>query len=191
MKRTNWVLLGIVVLLALGLTLSTGCGKKKTEEQAKPEPMEESTGMMTPAELPAPVTAAIEANAPGAEIGMVEMEKKDGITLYDIEFKNNMGEIEVAEDGKVMEVVSIVTMDDLPEAAAAAIQKAAGDMTINKLEKSEIRSEIDTEGETAAITMLENPRYQYEAELARNDSTAEVTVDADGNIVEPLKWETE
>jgi uncharacterized membrane protein YkoI len=191
MKRTNWILPGIVILLALGLVLATGCGKKESKEQAETQPMEETQRTMPPTELPAKVMAAVEATVPDAEVAMAEVSEEGGITVYDIEFKNDMGEMEVADDGTVIEVVSIVTMDDLPEAAAAAIQKAAGDMTINRLEKSEIRSEIDTEGETAAVTMLENLRYKYEAELARNDSTAEITVDADGNIVEPLKWEME
>jgi len=30
----------------------------------------------------------------------------------------------------------------------------------------------------------------YEAELVKDDQTGEITVDADGNIVEPLKWVT-
>jgi uncharacterized membrane protein YkoI len=191
MKRTNWFLLGFAVLLALVLILSTGCGQKEKKEQAEMQPMEESERMIPASELPAPVMAAIEANVPNAEVDMVEVAEEGGITFYDIEFKADMGEIEVAEDGTVIDVVTIVTMDDLPEAATAAIQTAAEGFTIGQLEKSEIRSEITTEGEQTVITKLDAPRFEYEAELARNDSTAEVTVDADGNIVEPLKWETD
>lgn len=35
MKYNNCILLGVVVLLALGLAMSTGCAKKESEEQAE------------------------------------------------------------------------------------------------------------------------------------------------------------
>lgn len=118
MKRTKLILLGIIVLLALGLTLSTGCAKKETEEQAETQEMEEPEAIKPEVELPAAVLEAIEANVPDAEIDFVEVVEEAGITLYDIEFKEDRGEIEVTEDGTVIDVVTIITMEELPEAAA-------------------------------------------------------------------------
>lgn len=189
MKGTKLILLGIIVLLALGLTLSTGCAKKETEEQAETQEMEEPEAIKPEVELPAAVLEAIEANVPDAEIDFVEVVEEAGITFYDIEFKEDRGEIEVTEDGTVIDVVTIITMEELPEAAAQAIQKATEGITIKQLEKSEIRSEIKKEGEKGIIVKLDTPRYVYEAELMKDDQMGEITVDADGNIVEPLKWD--
>ena len=191
MKPTKLIFLGIVVLLALGLILSPGCTKKEAEEQAETQEMEEPEATKPEIKLPAAVLKAIEVNVPDAEIDFVEVTEEAGITLYDIEFKEDRGEIEVAEDGTVIDVVTIITMEELPEAAAQAIQKATEGIKIKRLEKSEVRSEIKKEGEKGIIVKLDNPRYLYEAEVVKDDQTGEITVDADGNIVEPLKWDTD
>lgn len=130
------------------------------------------------------------ADFPDAEIDFVEIAEENGITLYDIEFKNNKGEIEIAQDGTVIDVVTIITMEDVPEAAAEVFQKAAEDATIKRLERSEIRAEIKKEGEIGMIVKLESFMYVYEAELVKGTQTGEITVDADGNIIEPLKWDS-
>ena len=140
-------------------------------------------------ELPDAVAEAIKANIPDAEIDFVEVAEEDGITLYDIEFKADRGEIEVAADGTVIDVVTVITMEELPEAAAKAIKDAIEDATILRLEKSEIRSEIKKEGEMGTLVKLDTPRYVYEAELEKDGQTGEIEVDAEGNITEPLKWD--
>lgn len=189
MKRSNWILLGFVMLLALGLTMSTGCAKKEGEEQAEKPAMEEPEVTKSEVELPAAVVEAIKANVPDAEIDFVEVTEEDGITLYDIEFKADRGEIEVTADGTVIDVVTIITMEELPEAAAKAIQDAIEGATIKRLEKSEIRSEIKKEEGIGTVVKLDTPRYVYEAELEKDGQTGEIEVDADGNITEPLKWD--
>jgi hypothetical protein len=189
MKRNNWLFLGFIVLLALGLTMSTGCTKKEGEEQAEKPAVEEPEAAKPDVELPAEVVEAIEANVPDAEIDFVEVAVEDGITLYDIEFKADRGEIEVTEDGTIIDIVTIITMEELPEAAAKAIQEAIEGATIKRLEKSEIRSEIKKEGEIGTVVKLDTFRYVYEAELEKDGQTGEIAVDADGNITEPLKWD--
>ena len=189
MKRSNWILLGFVVLLALGLTMSTGCAKKEGEEQAEKPAMEEPEATKSEVELPAAVVEAIKANVPDAEIDFVEVTEEDGITLYDIEFKADRGEIEVTADGTIIDVVTIITMEELPEAAAKAIQDAIEGATIKRLEKSEIRSEIKKEEGIGTVVKLDTTRYVYEAELEKDGQTGEIAVDADGNITEPLKWD--
>ncbi len=189
MKRNNWLFLGFVVLLVFGLAMSTGCAKKEGEEQAEKPAVEEPEATKPEVELPAAVVEAIEANVPDAEIDKVEVAEESGITLYDIEFKADQGEIEVAEDGTIIDVVTIITMEELPEAAAQAIQDAIEDATILRLEKSEIYSEINTEGEKGTVVKLDTHRFVYEAELEKNGQKGEIEVDADGNITEPLKWD--
>jgi uncharacterized membrane protein YkoI len=189
MKRNNWLFLGFVVLLALGLTISTGCTKKEGEEEAEKLEVEEPKALTPEMELPAAVRDAINTHVPDAEIDKVEVAEEAGITLYDIEFKADRGEIEVTADGTIIDVVTIVTMEELPEAAAQAIQKATEGVTILRLERSEIFSEINMEGETGTVVELDTHRFVYEAELEKDGRTGEIAVDADGNITEPLKWE--
>jgi len=189
MKHANRTLLVFIVFLILVLILSTACAKKGEDEAMETLEKEEPKAVKAEVELPATVVDAIEANAPGAEIDSVEVEEEAGITLYDIEFKADMGEIEVAEDGTVIDVVTIITMEELPEAAANAIKDAIEGATIRRLEMSEIRSEIKKEGETGTIAKLVTPRYVYEAELEKDGQTGEIEVDAEGNITEPLKWD--
>jgi hypothetical protein len=178
MKRTNWIRLTFVVALALALTASSGWARQEDQEHAKKANVE----------LPAAVAKAVKANVPNAEIGTAELEKEAGINLYDIEFKADKGEIEVAEDGTVMDIATIITMKDLPKAAAEAIQKAAAGATIKQIEKSEVRAEIKKEGEMGKIVKLATPKYVYEAELVKGDQRGEVQVAPDGQIVEGPKW---
>jgi hypothetical protein len=140
-------------------------------------------------ELPAAVAEAVRKNFPDAEIEKVETAKEEGFLSYDIEFARNRGEIEVLEDGTVLDVVVVVSMKDLPTAAASAIQKWAGSAKIERLEKSEIRAEIQKHDATAKIVKLERPKFVYEAELSRGGDTGEIEVAADGSIVEALKWD--
>ena len=159
-----------LMALVAGILLLPGCAK-----QAK-------------FEMPEAVASVIKAQVPGAEIATMEVEEQGGIKLYDIEFKADRGEIEVAEDGTVIDISTVVQMNDVPGPAAEAIRKAAlgAQATIVRLEKSEVHSEIVTEGSKARIVKLASPKYVYEAELAR---TGEVSVAANGEVVEDVKWD--
>ena len=64
--------------------------------------------------LPAAVTKAIQQNRPGAEIDKLDVDKEHGIVVYDIEFKAGQGEMDIAEDGTVLDIATIIDMKDLP-----------------------------------------------------------------------------
>lgn len=160
---------------------------EKEEKEEKAEEAQEQT-KKAKAELPAAVAQAIKDNVPNAEIEIMTVEQEAGINLYDIEFKAGRGEIEVAEDGTVMDVATIIEMKDVPQAAAEAIQKAATGATIKQLEKSEVRAEIKKEGEKGRIVKLDKPTFVYEAELVKGNQTGEIQVAPDGKIVEAIKW---
>lgn len=189
MNHSKWILFGCIVVLAFALTMSTGCTKQEGEQEGETQSTAQEE--KTEVELPAAVLNAIEDNVPNAEIAKVDIEEKSGINLYDIEFKTDQGEIEVAEDGTVIDIVTIITMEEVPEAAAEELKKAAEGATIIRIEKSEVWSEIKIEGEIATIVKLDSPKYVYEAELTKNDQTGEIEVAADGTVIEPLKWDTE
>lgn len=129
--------------------------------------------------LPAAVAKAVQENRPGAEIDKLEVEKEGGFTLYDIEFKGDQGEIEVAEDGTVIDVTDVVQMTDIPAAAAAAIEKAASGRRIKRVEKAEVRARIEKDGGKGRLSKLATPEYVYEAELSKG----EVEVAADGRVI--------
>ena len=179
MKQPKWMLMGTIATLSLALTSMTGSANAQGKEPAK----------KTKVTLPAAVAKAVKENVPGAEFESVEAESEAGVKLYDIEFKAGKGEIEVAEDGTVMDVATIVQLKDLPKSAADAIQKAAegAKAKIKQLEKSEIRAEIP-KGSKGKIVKLATPKYVYEAELVRGTETGELQVTPDGKVVEALKW---
>jgi uncharacterized membrane protein YkoI len=181
MKRTRWLLpIFIAVLTMTALLCRAEAQGKKQGKQAK-------------IELPSAVNKAVRDNVPNAEIDKLEVEEEAGIKLYDIEFKAGKGEIEVAEDGTVMDIATIIQMKDVPKPAAGAIQRAVDGAKagIKQLEKSEIRAEIQTEGKKGKIVRLATPKYVYEAELVRGNQTGEIQVAPDGKVVEALKWGAE
>lgn len=181
MKRTRWLLpIFIAVLTMTALLCRAEAQGKKQEKQAK-------------IELPSAVNKAVRDNVPNAEIDKLDVEEEAGIKLYDIEFKAAKGEIEVAEDGTVMDIATIIQMKDVPKPAAGAIQRAVegAKARIKQLEKSEIRAEIQTEGKKGKIVKLATPKYVYEAELVRGNQTGEIQVAPDGKVVEALKWGAE
>jgi hypothetical protein len=174
MRHKKRILFGFVVALALTLAFSISCAKPDVEEQAM-EPMKEEIEEAK-AELPAAVAEVVKSYFPDAQIDKVEVANEADITLYDIEFKDDAGEIEVADE-------------DLPPAAAEAIQNATEGMSIIRLEMSEIHSEIKVEEGVGHVIKLEIHRFVYEAELEKDGQTGEIEVDADGNITEELKWD--
>jgi uncharacterized membrane protein YkoI len=180
MQRTDWRLTGLAAFLALSMTACAGCSREQAKEQKKRATME----------LPTAVAQAVRENAPNAEVDQLEVEEEAGIKLYDIEFRAGRGEIEVAEDGTVMDIATIVQMKDVPKPAADAIQKAAdgANAIIKQLEQSEIRAEIRKEGEKGTIVKLATSKYVYEAEFEKDGKTGEIEVAPDGTIVELLKW---
>jgi hypothetical protein len=161
---------------------------EEAEEGEEGEEAEEREAKQVKVELPAAVAKVIKDNVPGAEIGILTIEEEAGLVLYDIEFKAGMGEIEVAEDGTVMDVSTIIVMKDLPKAAAAAIEEATEGGTIKQIEKSEVRAEIRMEGGKGIIVKLAAPKYVYEAEFLKEGRTAEIQVAPDGTVVEAVKW---
>jgi len=135
------------------------------------------------ASLPAVVRKAISDNKPDAEIDKLEVEKEHGINVYDIEFKAGKGEIEVTEDGTVLEVTDVIELKDAPEAVATTIRTAAKGRTIKQVEKAEVRSEIEKEGDKGRISKLSTPKYVYEAELDKG----EIEVASDGTLIKAGK----
>lgn len=154
-----------------------------------PAAQEKQPGQPAVSKLPPAVARVVKLYRPKAVIDKLTVEPQAGTDLYDIEFKGAEGEMEVAADGRIIDIVSIVAMSALPRPAAEAIRKVTRETgaKIVRLEKSEVHSEI-TDGKIVTLSQF---KYLYEAELARKGRTGEVTVAPDGTIVEALKWDEE
>lgn len=178
------------LLILAGLLVLTFACRREAQEQAvqKAEP---PVLQPAPRELPAKVAEVIQKYFSDAEVASVETEKVDGLMLYDVEFKNNRGEIEVAEDGTIIDITSIITWEELPAAAAEAVKKVLEETaaSLERLEKAEVQAEVREQEGKKAIFRLAEPYWLYEAELSRNQERGEVQVDGQGKIIEGPKWQ--
>jgi len=172
--RRDRITLAIATTAVVACVVTTGWSTNESElqkERAKPD-------------LPPPVAKALADNRPNAKIAKLEVEKESGVNLYDIEFQANEGEIEVAEDGTVIDIAVIVQPKDVPKPALAAIRKGAGNAKITQLEKSEVRAEV----KDGKVVQLATPRYVYEAELSRGNQITEIQVTPEGQVIEGPRW---
>ncbi len=134
--------------------------------------------------LPAAVVRAIDENKPGAQIEKLSVETEAGVRFYDMEFKGSDGEMDVAEDGTVLDVSTIVQVADLPPAVAAVVQRAVAGTSIKQLTRSEVRARIAKVGGHSRLERLSPSEYVYEVELARG---GEVEIAADGRVIKGPK----
>jgi hypothetical protein len=108
--------------------------------------------------LPAAVTQAIQSNRPGAEIDKLDVEKEHGISFYDLEFKADQGEMDVAEDGTVLDIATVIEMKDVPDVVAAAFKASCKGRAIKRIERSEVRAEIVNENGKGRVEKLATPK---------------------------------
>lgn len=123
-------------------------------------------------------------NRKESKIDKLTVEHEAGVKFYDMEFKAGHGEMDVTEDGTVLDVSTIVQVKDLPEAVAAVVQRAATGTTIRQLTRSEVRARIEKVGGKGTVSRLAAPEYLYEAELAKG---GEIEVAGDGRIIKGPK----
>lgn len=164
----SWVALsaaaGLVILAAAALA-----DDKKTEK-------------ITPDKLPKKVMDAVKDRFPDAEITSAEKETEDGKVVYDIELKHKgrKYEMDIQEDGTIIEVEKQVDAKDLPEEVAKAIKAKFPDATIKEImEVNKVKDKKET------------PDH-YEVVLVTKDKKEmEVTVSLDGKTIKEEKEEKE
>jgi uncharacterized membrane protein YkoI len=133
------------------------------------------------------VRKTFEAKFPNAKIQKVDVEEEDGVTVYDVEFKDAQGEKEtdIAADGTMLEITYVIQPKDLPEAAAKPILKAAEGATRGRTE----RIEITHQTKDGKVVKLPRPVTHYAMEMTKGGRTAEIVVDSDGKVLEEPKWD--
>lgn len=119
-------------------------------------------------DLPPAVQQAVKEHSQGAIVKGLAMEVDKGKKLYEAELSVNgkSRDITFDEQGKLVTAEEETTLDKIPAAARAAIQKGAADGTIGLVE---------------AVT--ENGTTVYEAHVTTGKKKSEIKVDAGGQTV--------
>lgn len=132
--------------------------------------------------LPPAAKAALDALYPNAEIEEAEVEK-EGLKVYEVELEQNGQEVEVAlaPDGTLLEVETEMTVQELPELVAKAIENAAKGAAVKEVNKEVTYAVVK-------LVKLDQPQTSYEAELSKEGAECEIEVAADGTILEQPKW---
>ena len=171
-------------------------GEKYVEVLASPDGVVVEVSIeISSADVPEAALAAIRKVAEGAQITEFDIvgdhaEVRDGKfarllaarTAYWAEFeKGGMGgEVTVAPDGTIVETATEIEAKDVPEAALAAIRKAAEGARITEID----REETHAEPKGGTFAKLDNVRTAYWAEFVKGELTGEITVAPDGTVVE-------
>lgn len=136
---------------------------------AGPGSAQDSKAEMKLQDLPPAVEQAVKAQSQGGTLRGLFKEVEGGVTLYEAELLVNGRTKDIMFDtqGKIVTVEAQTTLDEIPAAARAAIQKAVGTGKLALVEKV-------TKGETTF----------YEGHITNEGKTLEVKVDADGKPVE-------
>lgn len=136
--------------------------------------------------LPDPVAKTFKTTFPKGEITKVNVDAENGVTVYDLEFKDGATEKEtdITADGTMLEFTIVVDAKDVPAAAMKTVREAAEGATIKRIE----HIEIGYETKDGKAIKLPKSVIRYAFEIARGDKTTEIVVDTDGAVVEPAKW---
>ena len=121
-------------------------------------------------DLPATVQQTVKETLKGGTIKKIAKEKEDGIEQYEIESALNgqSRDFNVAADGRLLVVEEATTLDAIPAAAKAAVQKKVGGGTVTTVE---------------TFAKLGKPLLYEAAYKDGKGKRHEVLVDADGKEV--------
>jgi hypothetical protein len=123
--------------------------------------------------VPANIMSAIKARFPDPQIRSVEKEDENGKVMYDVELtqKGRKYEMDIKEDGTIVEVEKEVTAKDFPAACAKAVAakfpnaKIKEIMEVNKVEGKREKPE------NYEVTLEEPGKKAFEAVVALDGSS--------------------
>jgi hypothetical protein len=124
--------------------------------------------------VPKAVSDAIKGRFPDAEVTSVEKETEDGAVVYDVELKHKgvKHEMDIKEDGTILEIENEIPAKNLPEAVSKAIEA--------KYPKSTIKEAMEVNKVSGKDEKLDH--YEVTLETAEKKSI-EVTVSLDGKTI--------
>jgi NAD(P)H-hydrate repair Nnr-like enzyme with NAD(P)H-hydrate dehydratase domain len=119
----------VMTLFAAACVVAGLCGEHAFAQAAQPKALQLK-------DLPASVQKTVEETLKGGAIKHITKEKEDGIEQYEIEstFNGKARDFNVATDGRLLVVEEATTLDAIPGAAKAAIQKRVGVGTVTRME---------------------------------------------------------
>ena len=139
--------------------------------------------------LPDRVEKTFKAAFPKAEVTKLDVEKENGVTVYDFEFRDGASEKEtdIAADGTMLEITLVIDATAVPPAAMNTIRSATKGARVKRIEQIEVRYRTHD----GKITKLPKPKSQYAVEMTRGNRKAEIVVAPDGALLEPANWRAE
>jgi uncharacterized membrane protein YkoI len=155
--------LGVVVVAGLVVLAAVA----RADDKAKPEkvPLDK---------VPKAVMDAIKGRFPKAEISSVEKETEDGKVVYDVELKSEgrKYEMDIQEDGTIIEIEKEVALKDVPEAVTKALEAKYPKATIKEvMEVNKVKGKDET------------PDHYEVTLVTAEKKEIEVTVSLDGKKV--------
>jgi uncharacterized membrane protein YkoI len=124
--------------------------------------------------IPKAIKDAIDGRFPGADVSGVEKEKEDGKVVFDVELKHKgrKYEMDILEDGTIIEIEKEIALKDVPEAITKAVE--------GKFPKAKIMEVM----EVNKVKGKEETPIHYEVTIENADKkTQEVIVSLDGKSV--------
>ena len=168
MSRVHYVLLGLAALVAAGVFAvlffpARGAAVAKIR-------------------LPAAALLAIRDEFPQAVLTGASLDDEDGATVFVVEMKAGLKYIEVvvSPDGVIAEVSSEIKAAAAPEAAIAALRKAAEGATIVEVDRVSTRAEV----RDGKLVKLPGERISYWAEFEKGSLGGEIDVAPDGTFLD-------
>jgi hypothetical protein len=126
---------------------------------------------------------AVKKAFPQATVGKVKVEDVEGTKVFEAILTQDAAEmeVEVAEDGLIVEVETAITAKDLPAAVADAAAKALAGAEIKKVMKQEARA-------AAKLVQLSEAKTVFEVELTKDGKEGELKLSAVGAVLNALEW---
>ena len=120
-------------------------------------------------DVPSAAQAVIQTQTSGGTIEKITCEKEEGKHFYKVEYKKDGREFElqVDDDGKVLETEEILAMEDLPPAVLETVKAESAGGEIKELA-------LETEG----------GKTFYEVEFEKGGKEHEVKIAEDGTVLE-------
>ena len=119
----------VTTLVAAGCLLGGLYAEPAFAQAAKPRALQLK-------DLPASVQKTVQETLKGGVVKNISREREDGVEQYEIESTLNgkSRDFNVAADGRLLVVEEATTLDAIPAAAKAAIQKRIGTSTVTAVE---------------------------------------------------------
>lgn len=119
----------VTTLFVAACLVAGPCGEHVFAQASQPKALQVK-------DLPASVQRTVQETLKGGAIKNIAQEKEDGIEQYEIEsmLDGKSRDFNVAADGRLLVIEEATTLDAIPAAAKAAIQKRVGGGTVTTVE---------------------------------------------------------